>query len=90
MAKSNTITNICEWTWLPVSVLETVEGQYPSLIIQTPTGKRSVDLKEKHIPFIFGSVTQTDKGAVDLIDEIKKIERGADDYLRGEWLKSKK
>jgi len=76
---------------LPIDIIHLGGQINPKIIINTPyKGKIEINLKDKHFPFLFGSVTETDKDYLDILDEIKEIENKSKDFLLTNWLKSLK
>lgn len=78
--------NLQNFTKLPIKVINVGGKPLPDLIIQTPFGDREIKLKEEHYPFIFGSVTQTEKHASVVVKEILEIDREVKEKLLDEWL----
>ena len=85
---SKNIVNLQEFTKLKLRVVYVMGRFLPDVIIRTPhKGDVVVKLKEEHYPFVFGSVTQTDKHAKEVISEILKIEEEAKEFLLDSWIK---
>lgn len=82
------INNIRQHTNLPIEV-RALTGQINMVVVvQTPhKGQVTINTKEKNYPFIFGSVTETEKGSK-LIAEINKLEIESRDFLFNEWRKN--
>lgn len=81
--------NLSEYTKLPVRVIAVADKMLPDVLVRTPhRGHVQVSLKKEHYPFIFGSVTQTDKHAIEVLQELDKLEAESIDYLIAEWKKT--
>lgn len=81
--------NIQAFTRLPIRVIDIAGKLMPDVIIRTPhKGDVTVSLTMEHYPFIFGSVTQTDKHFDQLRFEIRAIESEATDHLFRQWEES--
>jgi len=86
---TNKTVNLQKYTRLPLQIVNVATKMLPSVFIITPhNGTVEIKLKETHYPFIFGSVTQPDKSAQQIIVQIKNIEDEAIEYLIGEWKKT--
>ena len=85
-----TLTNNLERiTILPITVYEIQGVHLPSIVISTPhRGEVEVKLKETHYPFLFGSVSQIEKGSEQVIQEIKEIEKESINFLLEEWVQN--
>lgn len=82
---TNTI-QLQECTRLPLKVIKVVDRMLPNVFADTPMGEKQLSLTEKHYPFIFGSVTQTEKEAMELILELKQLEEESKEYLFNQFL----
>lgn len=86
MKSSINKTTLQELTRLPLSVVELTNSMFPDIHVNTPhKGTVIIKLKQKHYPFLFGSVTQTDKDSGEVLREIYKLEHEACDYLIEQW-----
>jgi len=82
--------NLQEYIKLPLKVIAVGDKMFPDVIVTTPhKGDVQIKLKTTHYPFIFGSVTQTDKDVREVLKELFKIENESKDYLLNEWLNKK-
>lgn len=80
-------TPIESLTTLPIEIVYVGSSQIPDIRVKTPhKGNTTIRLKETHYPFLFGSVSQTDKDSQEVISEIKRLESEARDYLLNEWV----
>ncbi len=79
-------TDLQRFTRLPVEVINKADNMSPTIIVKTPMGEKNIELKNKHYPFLFGSVTQTDKNLADICDELRKLEDDSREYLLQGWL----
>lgn len=88
---STLIIKLQEYTSLPLKVVDIADRRLPDVIVSTPhRGDVDVALKEEHYPFLFGSVSQTERHAYEVIAELRELERDAKDFLLAKWLKSRK
>lgn len=86
-ATSVLAVNLQEFTKLPINVVAVADKVLPDVYISTPhKGRVSIRLKEEHYPFLFGSVTQTDRHAPHVISDIRKLDEEAKDFLLTNWL----
>lgn len=89
--KSTQIIDLQNFTILPLTTINVSDKALPDVIITTPhEGNVCIKLKEEHYPFLFGSVTQTDKHAVEIISQIRSLEIEACKFLVNEWIKNTK
>lgn len=80
-----------QYTKLPLKVVNVTGRTLPDIIIETPhDGENIIKLKKEHFPFLFGSVTQTDKHLGEIISQIRKIEEDSINYLIDQWIINKK
>lgn len=78
--------NLQKLTRLPIFTVQVADKRFPDVVVQTPhKGNVAVPLKQEHYPFIFGSVTQTEKHFIEVYEQIKEIEEEATDYLFNKW-----
>lgn len=81
--------NLQSFTKLPLQQVQRTTELCIDLLITTPhKGKVILNLTQKHYPFLFGSVTETNKGLESLLNEIFKIESDANSFLMDKWLES--
>ena len=81
------IKNLQEYTKLPLNVLIHANTEFPTITVNTPhKGEVFIEAKNTNYPFLFGSVTQTDKKVRDIVSEIQTLEFEAKMYLLDEWL----
>ncbi len=82
--------NLQEYTRLPIKAVQSEGVIFPDIIITTPhKGDVVIKLKERHIPFMFGSATQTDRNIDEVIRDIQNIEKESMEYLFTQWLQNK-
>jgi len=87
--KKTKIIPLEKYTRLPIRVVEVAQRLFPDIVILTPhKGNVVLKLKEKHIPFLFGSVTETTKSSDEIIKSIVEIEESSKDYLLKKWIES--
>jgi len=76
-----------DFTKLPLEQIVKVDGVGSDVVLQTPhKGKVIIPLKEVWHPFIFGSTTQTERPALNVVRQIKSVENEAYEFLMDEWL----
>lgn len=81
--------DIQKLTKLPISVIEIAGKTTQSIIVITPhKGNVAIELKDTHYPFLFGSVTQTDKSIEEIIGKIRDLEIESFHFFIDKWLKS--
>lgn len=82
-------TNVSTLTRLPIKAVNVANSNNVNLIVTTPhKGEVVILTKQIHYPFLFGAVTKTDREPVDVLDELRKLELDARDFLFKEWLGS--
>ena len=71
---------------LPCKVITHADSPFNAVIVKTPMGEREVSFKDKHYPFLIGSITETEKSLHDIINELRKLEDESRDYLLEGWI----
>lgn len=79
-------TDLHRFTRLPLEVINKLDGVSPTIIVKTPMGQKSIEMKKTHYPFLFGSVTETEKSLPEIITVLKDLEQKSIDYLFKGWL----
>lgn len=86
---NQTSVKLQSFTHLPVQEIQRVDGTGISAKVKTPhRGDVIIEYKEIHYPFLFGSVTETDKSSQEIISNLMNLEVEAKSYLLQEWKKS--
>ena len=83
---NTTNINLQEITRLPLKVINVADKSLPDVFIETPMGQKRVKLKEEHYA-LFGSPSQMERHAPEVMFEIHQIEEESKDYLLSRWLK---
>ncbi len=84
------IVDLQQYTLLPLKVVHVAEKSLPDIIISTPhDGDVYVPLKKEHHS-LFGSTTQTEVHAREIIGKILIIEEKAKEYLLQQWVDNNK
>lgn len=86
MITTNNKTDLQKFTRLPLQVIQKADGVSPTIIVNTPMNEKTIELKRTHYPFIFGSVTETEKNLHDIVRELQDLEKESMDYLFQGWL----
>lgn len=85
--KTNNTLDLQKFTKLPILQLVNGSELLPSILVTTPWGQVQVNLKEHNSPFVFGSITQTEKYASQIIQELRDLEEKTKNTLLERWLK---
>lgn len=84
-------TNLSEFTWLPVEEIMHAHRSANAASIKTPhKGTVVIEYDKALLKRDLFSTTELgrgSKGAIDILQEIKNLENGANRFLRAKWLK---
>lgn len=76
-------------TKLPIKTIQIADKMLPNVIVSTPhRGDVEINIKKKHYPFLFGSATETDRSATEVMRDLWKLEEDSKDYLLNNWIET--
>lgn len=85
--KTTSKIDLQSFTKLPLKIVMVADKQLPDILIKTPhKGLVNIDLTSTHIPFIFGSTTETKKHLPQLAAELDALEKESKEFLLDKWI----
>lgn len=78
--------NLQEMTDLPLKEIVVITSSNNKILVQTPhKGEVELKLTDIHYPFLFGSVTQTERDLGEIIGQIRILENESYKFLIKKW-----